>query len=183
MQGNTSVIEYFSRLRMIWNELDILMPTPQCTCGCTCGAFKAIVEQAVFTRLLQFLMGLNETFDHMRDQLLVMDPAPSEPRSYVEASKSAKWVAAMTDELAALDKNETWELVPLPPRKRTIGCRWVFKLKLNPDGSIQRHKARLVAKGYNQIEGVDFFDSFSPVAKTVTVRVFLAVAVAKGWPL
>ncbi|KAL0299191.1 UNVERIFIED_CONTAM: Retrovirus-related Pol polyprotein from transposon RE1 [Sesamum radiatum] len=106
-----------------------------------------------------------------------------EPRSYPEASKDARWVAAMNDELSALDKNETWELVPLPPGKRAIGSKWVFKLKLNPDGSVQRYKARLVAKGYNQIEGIDYFDSFSPVAKSVTVRVFMAVAVAKGWPL
>ncbi|KAL0345252.1 UNVERIFIED_CONTAM: Retrovirus-related Pol polyprotein from transposon RE2 [Sesamum radiatum] len=106
-----------------------------------------------------------------------------ESKNYLEAIKDDKWVDAMSEELIALDKNNTWELVPLPPGKKAIGCRWVFKLKLNPDGSVQRHKARLVAKGYNQIEGVDYFDSFSPVAKTVTVRVFLAIAVAKGWPL
>ncbi|KAL0350043.1 UNVERIFIED_CONTAM: Retrovirus-related Pol polyprotein from transposon RE2, partial [Sesamum radiatum] len=76
-----------------------------------------------------------------------------EPRSYVEASKSAEWADAMTEEHTALYRNETWELVALPPGKKAISCRWVLKLKLNPNGSIQRHKARLVAKGYNQIEG------------------------------
>ncbi|KAL0342922.1 UNVERIFIED_CONTAM: hypothetical protein Sangu_1179600 [Sesamum angustifolium] len=106
-----------------------------------------------------------------------------EPRNYVEASKSAEWVNAMTEELTALDRNETWELVALPPRKKAIGCRWVFKLKLNLNGSIQRNKARLVAKGYIQIERADYFNSFSPVAKAVIVCVFLDVAVAKGWPL
>ncbi|KAL0345251.1 UNVERIFIED_CONTAM: hypothetical protein Sradi_4356400 [Sesamum radiatum] len=81
-QGNKSVVDYFSRLRMIWDELDVLMPTPQCTCGCTCGASKTAADQAVFIRLIQFLMGLSETFDHMRDQLLVMDPIPTVNKAY-----------------------------------------------------------------------------------------------------
>ncbi|KAL0342923.1 UNVERIFIED_CONTAM: hypothetical protein Sangu_1179700 [Sesamum angustifolium] len=82
MQCNMSVVEYFSRLWMIWDELDVLMSTPQCTCGCTCEAFKATADQAVFTRLIQFLMGLSDMFDHMRDQLLVMDPVPIVNKEY-----------------------------------------------------------------------------------------------------
>ncbi|KAL0462985.1 UNVERIFIED_CONTAM: Retrovirus-related Pol polyprotein from transposon RE1 [Sesamum latifolium] len=109
--------------------------------------------------------------------------ALQEPKSYFQASKDKNWVDAMNQELQALEKNETWSLTSLPPGKRPIGSRWVFKLKLNPDGSIQRYKARLVAKGYNQIEGVDYYDSFSPVAKSVTVRIFLALVATKSWPL
>ncbi|KAK4411317.1 Retrovirus-related Pol polyprotein from transposon RE2 [Sesamum angolense] len=106
-----------------------------------------------------------------------------EPKTYLQASFDPHWIKAMDQELQALETNGTWELTSLPPKKKTIGSRWVFKLKYNPDGSIERYKARLVAKGYNQIEGVDYFDSFSPVAKSVTVRVFLAIAVSKSWPL
>ncbi|KAL0310336.1 UNVERIFIED_CONTAM: Retrovirus-related Pol polyprotein from transposon RE2 [Sesamum calycinum] len=119
-----------------------------------------------------------------RPQRHVSKPAwmLQEPKTYLQASKDANWVMAMQEELQALDKNGTWELTSLPPTKRAIGSKWVFKLKLHPDGIIARYKARLVAKGYNQVEGVDYFESFSPVAKSVTVRLFLGIATVKSWP-
>ena len=89
----------------------------------------------------------------------------------------------MQQELAALETNETWELTSLPVGKRPIGCYWVYKIKHHLDGNIDRYEARLVAKGYNQIEGVDFTDSFSLVAKPVTVRAFLAIATSSSWLL
>ncbi|KAL0360716.1 UNVERIFIED_CONTAM: Retrovirus-related Pol polyprotein from transposon RE1 [Sesamum radiatum] len=106
-----------------------------------------------------------------------------EPRSYNQALGKPEWEEAMRQELLALEQNHTWEVTNLPPGKRAIGCRWVYKLKLRDDGSVDRCKARLVAKGYNQVEGVDYVDCFSPVAKAVTVRLFLAIASAHSWHL
>ncbi|KAK6143486.1 hypothetical protein DH2020_023834 [Rehmannia glutinosa] len=89
----------------------------------------------------------------------------------------------MQRELAALEQNNTWILTSLPPGKRAIGCKWVYKVKMKPDGTVERYKARLVAKGFHQEHGVDYLDSFSPVAKLVTVRLVIALATIKGWPL
>ena len=71
----------------------------------------------------------------------------------------------------------------LPVGKKAIGCRWVFTVKVNPDGSIARLKARLVAKGYAQTYGVDYSDSFSSVAKLTSIRLFIALAATHGWDL
>ncbi|KAL0392792.1 UNVERIFIED_CONTAM: Retrovirus-related Pol polyprotein from transposon RE1 [Sesamum radiatum] len=356
---------------MLWDELIELKPTPQCTGnGCTCGARQVVAELALFTQLLQFLMGLSDDFDNVRHQILVMEPIPSVNKAYsmvasVEKQRqvhlsgtenvalhaktehkrefkgiarkklfedkrnhycdycektghtkdtcfklhgtpdwykelteqrrkqptvrgfmvnsterkiaggqleitdhsllqglmkllkgsiqqeeqvnfaqihnfadsssasptrphspptlcpplephlsptpttqpirrctrqiskphwladcecnctscSSSWVEAMAKELDALEANDTWELTNLPPDKKAIGSKWVFKLKMNPNGSVERYKARLVVKGYNQVEGVDYFDNSSPIAKTVTIQVFLAIATINSWPL
>ena len=85
--------------------------------------------------------------------------------------------------MEALQKNFTWELVPLPEGKKMVECRWIFTVKLNPDGSINRYKARLVAKGYTQKYGIDYEDTFVPVAKMNTIRVLISLAANLNWPL
>lgn len=87
------------------------------------------------------------------------------PRSIDEAFADPNWVRAIEEELEALEKNNTWKLVPLPAGKRQVGCKWVFSIKYKADGSLDRYKARLVAKGFTQTYGVDYLETFSPVEK------------------
>ncbi|KAJ3698018.1 hypothetical protein LUZ61_001723 [Rhynchospora tenuis] len=106
-----------------------------------------------------------------------------EPNHFGEAMKSKNWRDAMLAEIEALERNNTWSVEDLPPGKTSIGCKWVYKIKYNSDGTIERYKARLVALGNRQVEGIDYKETFSPVVKMTTVRVVLAVAVARGWTM
>ncbi|KAJ3668810.1 hypothetical protein LUZ61_022792 [Rhynchospora tenuis] len=105
------------------------------------------------------------------------------PKCWQVAKKDPKWKAAMQEELGALDKNKTWELVSLPPGKKAVGCRWVFAVKQTPEGKVDRYKARLVAKGYSQTYGIDYDETFAPVAKMSTVRTLISLAANGGWKL
>ena len=87
----------------------------------------------------------------------------------------------MKEEMENFHENQTWEIVKRPKRKTVIGCRWVFRKKLNADKEIERYKARLVARGFSQIPGQDFFETYSPVIRKKTLRLMLAIAVEKGW--
>jgi len=94
-----------------------------------------------------------------------------------------KWKQAMDAEMEALEKNGTWDLVNLLNGKKPVRCKWVYTIKYKADGSIERYKARLVAKGFTQIYGVDYMETFAPVAKMNRVRVILYLAANYGWNL
>lgn len=107
--------------------------------------------------------------------------AAMEPTSFDEASKHQVWIQAMEEEIKMIEKNKTWEMVDRPPNKEVIGVKWVYKTKLNPEGSVQKHKARLVAKGYSQLPGIDYTETFAPVARLDTIRALIALAAQKKW--
>lgn len=106
-----------------------------------------------------------------------------EPTSYKEEVKHEVWRGSMKYEVVALEDRDTWTITELPPSKTAIGCRWVYKIKYNADGTIDRHKSRLVDLGNNQEEGIDYQETFAPAVKKTTVRIVLEVGAAKGYEL
>jgi hypothetical protein len=142
--------------------------------------------------------GLEFVFNAQRDDYLTFDEAAEyvfsssefalkasaiggEPKSFREAmnrppKERIQWYKAATDEIQSLVENGTFELVQLPPGRKAIGSRWVFKVKRNADGSIERHKARLVAQGFAQRPGFDYTETFAPTPKWAALRAILALA-------
>lgn len=122
---------------------------------------------------LDFVYGLDddeyvEPFQGFELVYATMEKESDAPKSFVEAlrrSDGEKWRKPAEEEVEALLKNGTWEYVKLPPGRKAIGSKWVFKIKRNADGSIDRYKGRLVAKGYSQRPGIDFNEVFSPTVQ------------------
>ncbi|XP_062116165.1 uncharacterized mitochondrial protein AtMg00820-like [Humulus lupulus] len=92
-----------------------------------------------------------------------------EPDAYEEASQNITWIETMKEKISALEKNQAWELVPKPKEVKPISCKWVYKVKSHPDGSIERYKAQLVAQGFSQQYGLEYVETFNPISKITTV--------------
>ncbi|CAJ2638249.1 unnamed protein product [Trifolium pratense] len=103
-----------------------------------------------------------------------------EPSKIDEALKDDAWIVAMQEELNQFQRNDVWTLVPKPSHKNIIGTKWVFRNKLNEQGEVVRNKARLVAQGYSQQEGIDYTETFAPVARLEAIRLLLSYAVNHG---
>ena len=102
--------------------------------------------------------------------------AVCEPSNYEDAILSQEWKATMQKEVNMIEKNQNWKLVQRPQDRKVIGVKWVYRTKLNANGSVNKHKARLVVKGFAQISGVDYFDTFAPVARLDVIILLLAIA-------
>ena len=92
---------------------------------------------------------------------------------------SKQWEQAILDEYNSLVKNKTWMLMTLPVSRKAISCKWVFKHKMDENGDVVRFKARLVARGFSQVYGIDYMDTFAPVAKLASLRILLVIAAVK----
>ncbi|KAD2804053.1 hypothetical protein E3N88_37430 [Mikania micrantha] len=106
-----------------------------------------------------------------------------EPQTYRDAVTSLEgpqWKEAIKNEIDSILQNHTWELVDIPPGCKPLGYRWIFKRKMKADGSIDKYKARLVIKGFRQKEGVDYFDTYSPVTRITSIRLVLAIAALRN---
>jgi transposase InsO family protein len=127
--------------------------------------------------------------DHdLHDPLIIAaaQEASDDPKSVSEARSRSDWTlwkGAMDKEIDTLENAGTWSTVPRPAHKNIIGSKWVYRLKRKADGSIDKYKARLVARGFTQIYGVDYFDTYSPVAKMASVRTILAMAARFDWDI
>jgi hypothetical protein len=110
-------------------------------------------------------------------------PDSTEPTCVSQALQNPLWRNAMSEEITALLNHATWDLVPPAASQNLIGCKFVFRTKRNPDGTISRYRARLVAKGFHQRPGLDYSQTFSPVVKPATIRLILSIDVLHGWSL
>ena len=106
-----------------------------------------------------------------------------EPKNVVDALKDENWILAMEEELNQFERNKVWTLVERPQNHPIIGTKWVFRNKMNDKGEVVRNKARLVAKGYAQEEGIDFDETFAPITRLESIRMFLAFACFKDFKL
>jgi hypothetical protein len=106
-----------------------------------------------------------------------------DPTVFEDAVKNSKWQKAMDDEIAAIERNNTWELTDIPKGHKTIGVNWVYKTTLKENGEVDKYKARLVAKGYKQEFGIDYKEVFALVARLDTIRLVLSIAAQNSWPV
>ena len=105
----------------------------------------------------------------------------SDPQTHQQTCNDPRWKSSMEDEFQSLQENNTWELVPLPPKRKVVQCKSIFWNKIVDDGSDMKHNSRLVAKFYSQVHGVDYTETFAPIAKMDSIRLVLALEASKGW--
>jgi hypothetical protein len=106
-----------------------------------------------------------------------------EPSGHGEAIGEKVWQDAMTEEYQSILKNDVWDIVPRPEGKSVVTSKWIYKIKHAVDGSVKKYKARFVARGFSQVAGVDYDETFAPVAQHTSIRTIIALAAYMGWKL
>jgi hypothetical protein len=107
----------------------------------------------------------------------------TEPSCHGEAAGQQVWQDAMTEEYQSIMKNDVWDIVPRPKGKSVVTSKWIYKIKHAADGSVEKYKARFVARGFSQVEGIDYEETFSPVARYTSIRTIISLAASMGWRL
>ncbi|XP_073046244.1 uncharacterized protein [Primulina eburnea] len=141
--------------------------------GETFGGMQTRRNEKVDYRKMMGLVCMTSVYSQVSHSCFV---SLVEPKNISEALKDEFWVDAMHEELEQFVRNDVWDLVPRPDNVNVIGTKWIFKNKTDESGIVVRNKARLVAQGYTQIEGIDFDETFAPVARIESVRLLLAIA-------
>eukprot|EP00253_Pinus_taeda_P028815 PITA_28815 len=135
----------------------------------TLGVRRSVQERRQLERYSPFSFCLNFS-------LSVTEEDPITVKETIDSEDDKLWKKAMVDEMTSLHKNEAWDLVESLAGRKPIGSKWVFKKKTNAEGKVEKYKAWLVAKGYSQVQGIDFGNIFSLVAKVISIRLLLSVA-------
>nr|KYP66220.1 Retrovirus-related Pol polyprotein from transposon TNT 1-94 [Cajanus cajan] len=154
--------------------------TPPTSPNTTLQDYESSSERMPRFRSLQEIYEATENLDNVTLFCLFAD---CEPMNFQEAIGKKSWRNAMDEEIEAIKKNDTWELVSLPKEHTAIGVKWVYKAKKDSKGEVQRYKARLVAKGYSQRAGIDYDEVFAPVARLETVRLIISLAAQNNWKI
>ena len=105
----------------------------------------------------------------------------SEPSSYEEATDQQVWKDAMMEEYQSIMKNDVWDIVPRPKGKSVVTSKWIYKIKHAVDGSIKKYKARFMARGFSRKEGVDYEETFAPVARYASIKAVISIASKMEW--
>jgi len=113
---------------------------------------------------------------HSSFALTAIEGDPMSVKEAINSSEGELWKQAMEEEVESLQKNDTWDLIKLPKGRKLVSSKWVFKKKMEATGEVEKYKARLVVKGYSQVEGVEFGEIFSSIAKLYSIRVLMSLA-------
>jgi hypothetical protein len=132
-----------------------------------CGTFRESKRPQIF---LSYVSAMSHIID-------------TEPSCHGEATGQQVWKDAMTEEYQSIMKNDVWDIVPRPKGKSIVTSKWIYKIKHAVDGSVEKYKARFVARGFSQVEGIDYVETFAPVARYTSIRTIISLAASMGWKL